>query len=266
MTGVNAVSERKITAVSPLNLPGLLSFWSFQGQRGDDLVARGAHPYRLREGGGSVPRVAEGVFGPQSLYFSGKTWLEIPFADCPGLRRYGRDTAVSIIAWIKRQRPPGMTSDNSTGPEAIAGIWNESERQRQYCLFLNITISGGIPGNVSGHVSHTGGPTPSKRYCEDVSASARPVPFQAWSVIGFTFDGEHACSYFNGNLDNNGALNPYHYPGALFDARADFTVGAVSHSNRMGNWYHGLLGGLAIYGRALTSQEMGILANRGENA
>jgi len=33
-------------------------------------------------------------------------------------------------------------------------------------------ITGGGPGNVSGHVSHLGGPTPGRRCCEDVAAGA----------------------------------------------------------------------------------------------
>lgn len=245
---------------SPLDLPGLLSYWDFQGAPGDDLVAKGPHPYRLRERNGPIFRATEGVFGPQSIWLSRQTWLEIPHAECPALHRFGDNSAVTVLAWINRYRQINDTPDEPPPPEAIAGIWNETERQRQYCLFLNIIITGGAPDNVSGHVSHTGGPTAGRRYCEDVSAGKTSFPFLKWGMVGFTFDGCFARSYFDGKLDENPGLNPFPYPGELFHAQADFTVGAVNHSGEMGNWYRGLLGGLAVFERALDASEIQALA------
>jgi hypothetical protein len=81
-------------------------------------------------------------------------------------------------------------------------------------------------------------------------------------MVGFTFDGQYARSYFDGKLDENGSLNPFHYPHRLLNAQASFTVGGVSRSGEMGNWYRGLLGGLAVYGRALAPEEMRLLAGK----
>lgn len=246
--------------LSPLDLPGLISFWDFQGAPGADLTAKGAYPYRLRERNGPIFRASEGIFGPQSIWLSRRTWLEIPHAECPALHRCGEHSALTVLAWINRYRQINDSPNEPPPPEAIAGIWNETEKQRQYCLFLNILISGGAPGNVSGHVSHTGGPTAGRKYCEDVSAGKTCVPFLAWTFVGFTFDGQAARSYLNGVFDENPGLNPFPYPGGLFPAQADFTVGAVHRSGEMGNWYRGLLGGLAVYERALSDSELLALA------
>ena len=138
---------------------------------------------------------------------------------------------------------------------------NETAKCRQYCLFLNIRITGGRE-SVSGHVSTIGAPTPGCRFCEDVSVGQTPVPWDAWCTVAFSYDCMHARSYLNGALDEFGDKNPYHYPGKLYGSRAsgaDFTVGAVDRSGVMGNWYRGLLGGLAVYGRALTGDEIASL-------
>ena len=58
-----------------------------------------------------------------------------------------------------------------------------------------------------------------------------------------------------GRLDERPGRNPYPYPGGIFDggpAGADFTVGAVHRGVEMGNFFAGLLGGLAVYQRALS--------------
>lgn len=244
----------------PLDLPGILSFWDFQGEAGIDLTAKGAYPYRLHERNGPVFRVQDGIFGTQSIWLSRQAWLEIPNQECVGLHRHGENSMLTLIAWINRYRQVNDSPDEAPPPEAIAGIWNETEKQRQYCLFLNIIITGGAADNVGGHVSHLGGATAGRRYCEDVSAGTSSVPFHEWCMVGFTFDGHYARSYFNGTFEENGALNPFPYEGGLFDSSADFTIGAVNRSGEMGNWYRGLLGGLAICNRALNPEEMKALA------
>jgi hypothetical protein len=244
----------------PLDLPGILSFWDFQGEAGIDLTAKGSFPYRLRERNGPVFRMQGGIFGAQSVWLSRQAWLEIPNQECVGLHRYGETSALTVIAWINRHRQVNEFPKEPPPPEAIAGIWNETDKQRQYCLFLNIIITGGAADNVSGHVSHTGGATVGRQFCEDVSTGTTSVPFHEWCMVGFTFDGHVARSYYNGIFEENGGLNPFPYEGGLFQSGADFTVGAVYRNGEMGNWYRGLLGGLAVYDRALNSDEMKALA------
>jgi Concanavalin A-like lectin/glucanases superfamily len=83
-----------------------------------------------------------------------------------------------------------------------------------------------------------------------------------WHLVAFTYDGVHAKSYLDGALDRREGLNPYRYEAGLFDGGEDgspFTVGAVSRGGRMGNFYAGLLGGRAVFGRALTEDELAAL-------
>jgi hypothetical protein len=58
------------------------------------------------------------------------------------------------------------------------------------------------------------------------------------------------------------AYNPYFYDEGLYDGGAegsDFTVAAVHRSGVMGNFFAGLLGGLAVFNRALTEDELASL-------
>ena len=50
--------------------------------------------------------------------------------------------------------------------------------------------------------------------------------------------------------------NPYYYPDGIGDNGSDFTVGSVLLKSGMGNFFKGLIGGLAIYDRALTNEEI----------
>ena len=155
--------------------------------------------------------------------------------------------------------------------EAIAGIWNEYQK-RQYCLFINLAIHQSSQ-QVCGHISGTGGATPGHRYCMDAAIGNTPISLNQWQCIAMTYDGEYIKSYLNGKLDVRENLNPYHYPLGIFDGGNDggsFTVGAVARplnvqkenkeSPDVGNLFHGLLGGLAVFNRTLLEAEKEILA------
>jgi hypothetical protein len=77
--------------------------------------------------------------------------------------------------------------------------------------------------------------------------------------VGFTYDGAYARAYLNGELDIREGRNPFHYPRGLYDGGADgadFTVGAVSRSGEPGNFFHGVLGWVAVFDRALSDEEI----------
>lgn len=240
-----------------IKLPGLISFWDFQESAGMQRKAKGPYCYDLTEMGGTIKRVADGFFGPFSAHMEQGKWFNIFRKDCPALNLRGKNAQVSVVAWVKRE-----VKDNNEC-EAIAGMWNETQKQRQYCLFLNLGIWDSAQ-QVCGHISSMGGPTSGFQYCMDASIGNTPVPFGSWQCIAFTYDGYLAKSYLNGELDTRETYNPYAYDSGLFDGGedgSDFTVGAVHRNGEFGNWYTGLLGGLAVFNRALTEEEMREIGN-----
>ena len=88
-------------------------------------------------------------------------------------------------------------------------------------------------------------------------------------MIGFTFDQEVIRVYCDGVLDENANSNPFRWQKPIFDGGSggsDFTVAqralpkwpgypaveAPTHSEGFG----GVLGGLAVFDRSLTAEEM----------
>jgi hypothetical protein len=68
-------------------------------------------------------------------------------------------------------------------------------------------------------------------------------------------EGHQIC----GRLDERDGLSPYPFAGGLNDGgprESDFTVGAVDRGGDIGNFFAGLLGGLAVYSRSLSPAEM----------
>jgi len=238
-------------------MPGLIAFWDFQEKAGEERTSQGPHAYRLQERNGPIERADEGVFGPHAANVRFGQWFRIPRERCSALDLHGPKAQVTVAAWVKRD---AVAYD---GCEAIAGFWDETRRKRQYCLFLNLKIWNSSQ-QVCGHVSSVGGPTPGYSYCMDASIGETPVPFGAWHFVAFTYDGEAAKSFLDGRLDVREGFNPYAYPEGIFDGGtdgADFTVGAVDRSGEPGNFYTGLLGGLAVFDRALSESDIRRLAS-----
>jgi hypothetical protein len=109
-----------------------------------------------------------------------------------------------------------------------------------------------------------------------MSTSSRRIAPGGWRCIGFSYDGERIVSHLDGipderprQTDYQGATysrNPYFFSGPLNpDSRADFTVGANrvgakvgpgNHTDGIGLFYAGMLGGLAVWDRALDAPEI----------
>jgi hypothetical protein len=193
------------------------------------------------------------------LYLKRGGWLRLPRAELGALNLHGTEAQVTVVAHIYRLRQP-TTFDCET----IAGVWDESRRKRQYCLFLDLPIWDSA-NQVGGHVSHHGGPTPGHPYCMDAAIGATAVQWDQWSVVGFTYDGQQAMAYLDGELDTRDERNPFIYPYGLYDGGldgADFTVGGVSRSGEPGNFFHGFISTLAVFDSALTPEEMARLATQ----
>jgi len=236
-----------------LDVPGLICFWDFQEPSGSQRVARGRHAYELTEMAGAVDRVEGGIFGPYAAYLKHGQWFSIPRSECPALNIHGPKAQVSVIAWIKRYRKPEVEC------EFVAGMWNETQAKRQYGMFLDLRIHNGAD-QVGCHVSGTGGPSEGSRWCMESSIGATKVDCgEKWHCAGISYDGRFARSYYNGVLDENGSSNPYSYDKGLYDGGVDganFTVGAVDRLESIGNWFTGIMGGIAVFDRALTDDEM----------
>lgn len=236
--------------LSLLQTPNLLTLWDFTSA--NYTASQGKHNYTLQPMNGLPQQTTEGV------YLERGQWFRIPRSQCQALNIHGINAQVSIVAWVKRLQQP-----STYDCETIAGVWDESRKKRQYCLFLDLPVWDS-KDQVGGHVSYHGAPTPGYKYCMDAAIGATPVPFDEWSLVAFTYDGEYARAYLNGELDKREGRNPFHYPNGLFDGGdngADFTIGAVSRSGEPGNFFHGVLGMVAVFNRALSNVEIKEQAN-----
>lgn len=259
--------ETHLSAVV-VQTPGLVAFWDFQGETDGAYCSHGEEQARLEPRGPALPTVAEGVFGAKSLAFGNGGWLEVPRERTGALNIHGSSAQVSVVVWMKRHMAP---EGQEGACQAVAGIWNEHD-MRQYCLFMNLTALKGRD-KVGGHISAIGGPTPGYRYCMDAAIGGTDVGYEAWHTVAMTYDGQAIRAYLDGRLDSREELNPYPYPGGIHnpgEVGGDFTVGAVRRPDRVtmvdgkpveqgssqANLFRGLLGGLAIWRRALSDEEM----------
>lgn len=250
-----------------LTTPDLICLWDFQSGP-DRLTSKGPQRYSLIEKNGGIVQAAEGVFGPSSLQIDRGQWLWMERAKCPDLMLHGTQP-VTMIAWVKR------TCDAPW--QYIAGVWNERDSLRQYALFtcghrqtdwqtLKRTAA---RHQAHGYVSDVGGATPGKPFCFSYATGKTAIPADTWAMIAFTYDHTAIRTYHNGELDTNAGYNPFQWDKPIFDGGpngADFTVAqralpawpgypeVVNPTHPEG--FGGLLGGLAIFRRALTENEL----------
>lgn len=231
--------------------------WDFAAPGEAGLVSGGRAAYRLIEMAGPMARGDDGPAGGATLEFEEGQWLRCPRAECPALNFRGRDARFTLVAWVRRR-------EKSTGEcEVVAGMWNETERTRQYCLFLNLSIWDSVD-QACGHLSATGAPTPGYKYCMEATIGATQLGYGEWHHVAFSYDGVWARVYVDGRHDYRPGLNPYFWPHAINDGGedgSDFTVGAVFRGGTMGNWFRGSLGGLAVYDACLSDAEIARLWN-----
>ena len=179
---------------------------------------------------------------------------------------FGENQGVTVIAWVKWEGNTGF----------VGGMWNEYQDggKRQYGLFVSLPYYNGRD-QVCGHISKTGKPTPPFPYSIDYSASAQIVAKGEWQCVAFTYDGKYIRSFLNGEFQSREpelidhtkgfegfpdgivqSKNPYYYPDGIGNNGSDFTVGAVLLKSGMGNFFNGLIGGLAVFNRALNEDEI----------
>lgn len=245
----------------------LVALWDFHERPGKARNAFGVNAFPLTESGGKIDRIQEGPLSGYSAKMDGTSFFVLSNSRTGALNISGKNTGVTVMAWVK-------WTGEQTG--FVGGMWNEYEDggKRQYGLFVSLPYYNG-KDQVCGHISRTGKPTPPFPYSIDYSASRQLVPKNEWSCVAFTYDGAFIRSYVNGKFEardperiNNTAgfegypdglvqsKNPYYFPDGMGDNGSDFTVGAVLLKRGMGNFFKGLIGGLAVFDRALSEEEM----------
>jgi len=247
------VNPDYILETPPSELPRLVSFWEFK-KSSDRFVSRMGEPYTLysRVGYLEVKSDEKAPFSGSYLDLEEGQWLSIPRHECPALDIHGKDGQLTVAAWIRRRKK----SNNQC--EFIAGQWNESNKGRQYGLFLNISVWQ-QHDQICGHLSHVGGPTPGYKYCIDGPVGSTKIDRENWHCIAMSYDGYNGYVWLDGQLDSRSGLNPYSLAGGLHDGGpegSDFTLGAVDRSGEIGNFFTGYIGGLAVYNRALSPAEI----------
>jgi hypothetical protein len=229
-------------------IDGVVCAWDFETD--SPLESKAGKPYSLTLANDLI-NVSQ-LAGETCLTIQEGGYAFIPRADCPALNFSGKQSSFTILARIYRKDKPYKQC------ETIAGMWNETDKKRQYCLFLNL-LQKQSANQVCGHISDVGGPTPGHKWARDASIGNTHVEFDKWTTIAITFDGEYAKSYFNGKLDYRDGLNPYAFPKELFDGGvngSDFTVAAVDRLGEMGNYFVGGISHLVVFNRALSDEEL----------
>jgi hypothetical protein len=259
LKGAQAAPPRFIPAQEVESIPGLIAFWDFQEAAGQLRISSGPQRLALQENRGPIEQHAGGVFGPSSARIKRGQWFMIPRSDIGPLNLHGKDAQVTVAAWVRRE-------DKSSW-QAIAGVWDETHKKRQYCLFLNAPRGTRademkrypLANRIHGHVSAIGGPTPGEKFCITYSSGATEIPPGDWHCLAMTYDGLASRVYVDGKLDALDHYNPFPYADGLFDGGADgadFTVGAVHRGGEWGNFFGGQISGLAVFSRALSDAEM----------
>jgi hypothetical protein len=259
----------------PEQIADLVAFWDFQEPAGSERVARGMRPFRLREVRGPIARADRGVWGPHCARILDGQWLRVPRAECGELDMHGPTTRVSLIAWI--------CPEGDRTWQFIAGCWDHAKTTglRQYALYTCGKLKTdsatyqrtGACGQAHGFISDVGGPTPGSPVCLSYATGRSVIEPGRWHTVGFTYDGAVIRVYVNGVLDELPGHNPFPFDRGIFDGGpdgGDFTVayrpdrvkGVDDDPGR--SRFAGLFGGLAVYRRALSDEEMTALHRCGD--
>lgn len=245
----------------------IVALWTFGEKSGEVRNSIIDEKFPLTEASGEIKRVEEGPLSGYSALFEGNNFMSLPNEMTGKLNIHGKNRGVTVVAWIKWD---GI----QTG--FIGGMWNEYQDggKRQYGLFVSLPHYNG-KDQVCGHISWSGKPTPPFPYSIDYSASKQTVSAGEWNCVAFTYDGQYIKSYLNGVFETREpelirntkgfegypegliqSKNPYYFPHGMGNNGSDFTVGAVLLKSGMGNFFKGLIGGLAVFDRALSENEI----------
>ncbi|MCA9190819.1 MAG: hypothetical protein KDB03_03615 [Planctomycetales bacterium] len=281
-----------------IQTPNLVAFWTFGEEAGQPRLSQGTTEILpLQEVGGAIPRVQGGPYSGFSAELDGRHYLKIPYSETGSLNIAGGMAQVSMFAVVRivdlnqSRTIAGMWSEGQGR--------NDDTGTRQYAMLMNMPTYGGsrqlVPhisseGGVTRRADGTAFP-----WCADYAASVSEVPEEQWCTLGFTYDSQYIRAYVNGLMEprsleplkdrrsdryfteegpggRDRGMNPYFHGRGIFrydpilhsqskpSGGSDFTVGArfaVGSFTREST--RGLFGGLAVFDRALSSDEMNAL-------
>ena len=187
--------------------------------------------------------------------------------------------------------PKRCGSPGSANFGHLAGIWAEPITVRTYVMFARAPRGKDIPGNhLDVEVSRTGATMqPACRWSISYALGSASLDSDVWQMVAMTFDGKAIRSFVNGSLDyrpphrlhpvgdpcNETWQNPAPVstwsdrtswgPGGDPAAPQNHTTFAVggqrgAEAAGLGHPWDGLLGGLAVYDRALEAEELQAMA------
>jgi len=278
---------------------GLVAFWDFSEPSGESRVSEGGNQtHALQEVHGPIERIDTGPFSGYSARLDGSQWFYIPYEETGNLNISGPNAEVSMIAFVKLDKAlkttiAGMWSEGK-GKHDDTGT-------RQYALLLDMPAYGGarqVTPHISAEGGVTQRADGSKfPWNVDYAASVSEVETDKWISVGFTYDGKYIKAYYNGKFEprelnpkadrrgdpyftsegpNGGdrGMNPYYHGRGIFQYDpeknydppkidpADFTVGArYAVGSFTKEAMQGAIGGLAVFDRALSDEEMMAIHN-----
>lgn len=247
-------------------MDGLVALWDFKEESGKARKAIGKGDFPLKEMNGEIQRIPEGPLSGYSARMENEAYFSLPHEETGKLNIHGTNQGVTVMAWVKWEGKTGF----------VGGMWNEytDGGKRQYGLFVDLPHYNGA-SQVCGHISYSGGPTPPFPYSCDYAASKQILTQGKWHFIAFTYDGEFIKAFLDGEFRERApesikntkgfeglpdglthSKNPYLFEDGMGDNGSDFTVGAVVLSRGMGNFFNGQIGGLAVFERELSENEI----------
>ena len=123
----------------------------------------------------------------------------------------GENQPLSVSCWINRESDSGAT-------EYPVAKYDTTASDRQYALHVP------TEDNMAFRLSSDG-------TAQEVANSLAIINTGTWYHIGGVYDDTDIRIYIDGDLSNNGALNPMTYTGGIADKSASFKIGARDPSN-----------------------------------
>lgn len=275
-------------------MPGLVAFWTFGEEAGQPRVSTATpQKHALEEVHGPIERVEGGPFSGYSARLNGKQWLQIEHEKLGDLNIAGPTAQVSMFAVVyiddvERSRTIAGIWNEGKGAHDDTGT-------RQYAMLVHMPAYGGAR-RLTPHISAEGGVTrrndgTALPWNADYASPVSEIPERRWVTLGFTYDGQYIRAYQDGVLEprkldpekdrrtdryftkegpdgSDRGMNPYYHGRGIFKYDPEkhaktkmppspFTVGARHAEGQMLiDAFRGQFGGLAVFNRALSDEEM----------